>query len=390
MSKLKGLFLFVVFIPVVSLAQLDSLSSKLLNNVDTLRMAKVDFGAVKLVPYIAPSYMPETEWLFSAGGLLTFKSQEWNHLLNLSSIPFSIGYSTNGSLSVTIQNVIYWTNDKLRTTGEFQLRNMPDHYWGVGYENGINVPQSDSTTAYSRNYWRFFEKFLFRLNRGIFIGLVVDYNQTEASNLNERMLLDANVLKSGKAIFNSGLGITMEYDTRDFIQNAYDGVYLSGSLLMFDEFLGGNTNYKVFELDYRQYVTIKRKRRTLAWQYVNRFCIGKNVPWTNMAMLGGLWNMRGYTLGRFRDQQMVSATIEYRHMFRRSVPNKKGSYDSPFGFVTWCGMGAVASQIGKLDHWLPNAGLGLRLEIQPRMNVRFDVGFAKGERGTYITISEAF
>ena len=105
--KVCGFILFLFILPIDSSAQLDSLANSILNNMDTLRMAKVDFGSVKIVPYIAPSYMPETEWLFSAGGLLTFKVQEWNRFLNLSSIPFSIGYSTNGSFTVSVQNVIY-------------------------------------------------------------------------------------------------------------------------------------------------------------------------------------------------------------------------------------------------------------------------------------------
>lgn len=388
--KVCGFLLLFFVLLSDSSAQIDSLGNKILNNMDTLRMAKVDFGSVKIVPYIAPSYMPETEWLFSAGGLLTFKVQEWNRFLNLSSIPFSLGYSTNGSFTISIQNVIYWTNDNLRATGEFQLRDMPDHYWGVGYENALNVPRTDSTTAYRRHYLRFYERILFRLNKGLFVGFMVDFNGTEASNLNNRMVADEDVLQSGTSVFNSGLGAVVEYDTRDFVQNAYEGVYLSGSILMFDEFLGGNTNFKVFELDYRQYVKIRRDRRTIAWQYKNRFCIGKNVPWTDMAMLGGVSNMRGYTLGRFRDQQMVHATVEYRHMFQRRTPNKKGNYKSPLGYVAWCGVGAVAPSIDQMKHWLPNAGIGLRLEIQPRMNVRFDYGFAKGEQGTYITFSEAF
>jgi hypothetical protein len=109
-----------------------------------------------------------------------------------------------------------------------------------------------------------------------------------------------------------------------------------------------------------------------------------------MPMLGGPFNMRGYTLGRFRDKNMFSLAAEYRHMFKRKKLNKKGNYNSRFGYAAWVGIGTVTPHLGYLKTWLPNAGLGLRFEIQPRMNVRIDYGFAKGEQGAYVTFSEAF
>jgi hypothetical protein len=107
-------------------------------------------------------------------------------------------------------------------------------------------------------------------------------------------------------------------------------------------------------------------------------------------MLGGLDNMRGYTMGRFRDDNMLFSTVEYRHMFQRKKLNKKNSYNSRFGYVVWLGAGSVAPSFDKFHNWLPNGGIGLRAEMQPRMNIRVDYGFARGEQGFYVTFSEVF
>lgn len=373
-----------------SIAQTDSIDhKKLLHNIDSLRFAKIEKRTFKLMPYIAPSYSPETEWMLAGGGLITFKTQK-DHLLNLSSIPFSVGYSSNGSFSVRALNVIYWKGDKMRSIGEFQFRDMPDNYWGVGFHNGDTVPQSSATTAYTRNYWRFFQRLMFRTKGKLFVGLVIDLNQTRAKNLNERMLQDPDVILSGTDIFNTGVGLEVNYDTRDFVQNAYEGVYISGTFTAFSKFWGGNTQYNIFDFDYRQYLKIKRERRTLAWQVKSRFTFSGETPWTDKSMLGGLDNMRGYTMGRFRDDYMLFATAEYRHMFQRKKLNKKGNYNSRFGYVAWLGGGSVAPTYNKMTNWLPNAGLGLRAELQPRMNIRIDYGIARGEKGIYITFSEVF
>jgi hypothetical protein len=43
-----------------------------------------------------------------------------------------------------------------------------------------------------------------------------------------------------------------------------------------------------------------------------------------------------------------------------------------------------------MKHWLPNAGVGLRFELQKRMNVRLDYGFGLDSQAFYISFNEAF
>jgi hypothetical protein len=48
------------------------------------------------------------------------------------------------------------------------------------------------------------------------------------------------------------------------------------------------------------------------------------------------------------------------------------------------------NDITKIDNFLPNFGLGYRLEVQPRMNVRLDFGFGRDNFGFYFNFTEAF
>ena len=380
----------LIFVDLSVVGQVDSVGSIVINNLDTLRFATIQNRTLKIMPYVAPSYTPETEWLISGGGLITFKTQNKDRLLNLSSIPFSVGYSSNGSFAVRAMHVIYWKGDNIRSFGEFQWRDMPDNYWGVGYNKGNEVLKSDSTTAYSRRHWRFFQRLMFRTSKSFFVGLVVDLNQTMAFDLNPQMALDEDVLMAGTNVFNTGLGVILDYDTRDFVQNAYDGMYLSAAFTAYNPFWGGNSKFNIIDLDYRQYMMIRRARRTLAWQVKTRFTFSGETPWTDKSMLGGLENLRGYTIGRFRDDNMMIGTVEYRHMFKRRRLNKKGDYNSRFGYVAWLGAGTVAPSFDRITHILPNGGVGFRFELQPKMNIRVDYGYAKGENGVYVTFSEVF
>ncbi len=166
---------------------------------------------------------------------------------------------------------------------------------------------------------------------------------------------------------------------------------------MFFEFAGtgygkhtdGNLVFEVFELDYRQYQTIKRKGSTLAWQVKSRYA-GGDVPWTDMSMVGTPYDLRGYTWGQYRDNTMVFVLTEYRHMFLRKKKNFRGTNTGPFGFAVWAGTGSVGHDYGSLEHWLPNVGAGLRFEIQERMNLRIDYGIGLESSAFYISFNEAF
>ena len=59
-----------------------------------------------------------------------------------------------------------------------------------------------------------------------------------------------------------------------------------------------------------------------------------------------------------------------------------------WGFVAWGGCGFMGPTMGKIEGVLPNAGVGLRIEVQPRMNVRLDFGrnFANDQKVCSISI----
>jgi hypothetical protein len=357
-------------------------------NLDSLRFASVNKKNLKFTPFIAPSYSPELQVLVSAGGLLTFSLQKENPLLDRSSIPFSIGYSSNGSLTGNIKTNFYGREDKWRLVGDIWIKDMPDHYWGVGHELGVNVPQSDSTTAYNRSWLKFIGRLGFRVKENFYIGPILDLNRTEATNINPRMQNDPDFLATGPLSRNSGLGILIQYDSRDFAVNAYRGIYLDLDYILYGDFLGGKNNFNVMEMDYRQYLEIKR-RKTLAWELRSRWATGDS-PWTEKSLLGSPWDLRGYFWGRYRDNYMHFILVEYRHMFHRNKPNKKGSKDSRSGFVVWSGQGAISPEWNRDFSWIPNFGIGYRFEVQSRMNFRIDYGIGEDSSAIYFSFNEAF
>jgi hypothetical protein len=81
--------------------------------------------------------------------------------------------------------------------------------------------------------------------------------------------------------------------------------------------------------------------------------------------------------------------LEYRHMFWRKKLEKR----SKSGLVGWLAGGTIFHEWKKttdVNRWLPNGGIGYRLEVQPRMVARVDLGIGRNSTGFYFNFYQAF
>ncbi|GJM62508.1 BamA/TamA family outer membrane protein [Persicobacter diffluens] len=353
---------------------------------DSIRQHKIKAGKSIFTPIIAPGYTPEFGALIAVGGIWSFKTNPADQKIERSSIPFTAAYSTTGAVIVDARPVTFWFEDKLRISAEIWLKNLPDNYWGIGYQKATDIPKGENTTAYLRR-WRWINpQFLYQFKRHYFAGLNVDINFTQGDEESEGVFNDENYQEYNDKPFNAGLGLILRHDSRDFPVNAHSGWYLDVNATAFSQKLGGDNNYEIYQLDYRYYVTLGRDGRTLAWQIKSRIGIG-GIPYGEMSKLGNPFDLRGYTWGRYRDKSLFFILPEYRHMFAKS----NGTV-SRHGFVLWAGTGTVFD-IGNTSEdvrLLPNGGFGYRLELQDRLNLRVDFGFGHDTFGFYFNFLEAF
>ena len=355
---------------------------------DSSRNARLTAGLPLFTPFIAPAFSPELGFLISGGGLYTFKLQKDNPDLERSSIPFSVGFSSNGSFQFNAKPTLYGKNDRYRVFGEIWFKDMPDNYWGIGFDRARDIELSESTTEYQRTWFRYYQKVMFRTGKNTFAGFAFEHNRTDAEDLAPLIVTEPNIVQFGTSIRNTGLGVAWQYDSRDIIVNAYKGLFLDFNFTSFGRVFGGQSNYEVLDVDYRQYKSLAKHRRVLAWQVRYRNAFG-DVPWPEMSQLGNPFDLRGYRWGRFRDKAMVFGILEYRHMFSQTY-NPKITFKDRAGFVAWVATGSIANNVGELTQWLPNAGVGFRFETEPRMNVRIDYGIGIDSSFLYISFNEAF
>ena len=356
---------------------------------DSTRRAKVEHGRPLFSPYLAPSFTPELGFVVSGGGLYSFATDPDNPEVDRSSIPFGVGISSNGSIFFNTRPTIYGRGDKLRAIGDFWYRDQPDHYFGVGFDSARDTDLSDSTTSYNRRWIRAYMKGMMKIRPKLFWGVVFDFNRTTASDINPLMERDPAIVQYGPKVTNTGLGLSVLFDSRDLIQNPYEGMLVDLNFISYGSLFGGENDYQVVDFDYRHYVNTGKPRRTLAWEMRFRHTFN-DAPWPELSQMGTPFDLRGYRWGRFRDQAMLFGIMEYRHMFTTYSSGKGWNFKERSGFVTWIAGGTIGQSLDDFDQWLPNIGVGYRFEVEDRMNLRFDYGIGIDSNFFYISFNEAF
>lgn len=389
--KIEFLYICVLWFTIASplelLGKADTLDHKQQKRLErqAKKQKKIEEGRWMILPLAGPAYTPELQFLIAGTVMTSFKTNRKDSLIQRSSLPVSIGFSSTGAVTFSAILTSFWKQDKIRVYSDLWLKDMPDNYWGVGYEEARNTPKSDSTTAYQRLWWLFNPRILYQFKKHNFIGINIDYNYTRATDEAPKITDDPAFVEFGSENLNGGFGAIYQYDSRDIPVNAWKGMFFQFMFTYYSKSFGGDNDYSAFNLDFRKYFNIaKRDGSTLAVQLRTRLTDGE-VPYGEMSQLGTPFDLRGYTWGRYRHESMLFGIAEYRYMFM-----KRDETLSPHGFVAWLGTGSVAEGISNFNDWLPNGGFGYRLEVQPRMNLRVDFGFGLDTFGFYFNFNEAF
>lgn len=344
-----------------------------------------------------PSFSPDFGFLVGGSALMTFRMNPKDTTMRRSVLPFAMAFIFKGGLNIMVKPQLFFKNDKFRIFGQFSYKNTLENFYGVGYSTNKHYERSDSTSQYRYSGIQINPWFLFRIKEtDWFIGPQIDLNYDKISNPAKHLVeqedyKNAGGTENGYENFSSGLGFLITYDTRDIPANPYKGLYFDIRGLLYQKWLGSDTDFYRFELDYRQYKSLG-ERKVLAWTVQTKNVFGKNIPLNKYVLSGTPFDLRGYYMGQYRDKSSHIALVEYRQMFNTDRSNWLKRIIHHLGFVAWGGAGFMGPNPGKIEGVLPNAGLGLRIEVQPRMNVRLDFGrnFINKQNLFYFNMTEAF
>jgi len=383
-SIIKSLLLLVVWIGGISFSYAQEHEADTTQRNWLGRTAHKIFGAERdpgkphFLVYPTLGYAPETSFEIGASALALFYAKN-DHINNrLSEIKLFSFVTTERQYGIWLEHGIYGDRDNWFYLGAIRQQRFPLLYYGIG-----NETPGDDPILINANYTLIRERILKRVARNFFIGLEIDFQRLYNAEF-ERQAIPEPLGAEGS--LNLGLGLGIVYDSRQNVLNEREGFFAELAFLNYNDSWGSDYEFNGIYWDVRKFYPMSPdKKQVLALQAAGTFVRG-DVPFNQLALLGGEVLMRGYYLGRFRDNNYAAAQAEYRFL---PFP-----FSKRFGAAAFVSAGMVAEEPGdfSLSKFLPAGGAGIRFLLFPQKDiyVRLDVAFTKEGSGIYFFTGEAF
>lgn len=266
----------------------------------------------------------------------------------------------------------------------FRYRDLPEEdFFGLG-----NDSLEDNDTDFAQKDKTFFGTVAYRFLPWALAAGGAGYMKVEISPGSDGTLPNTEtvfddttapgLLEDAHYFYGGGAFIV---DLRDRPYNPHSGFFFGFAHLRYDDTKETNFSFSKTSYDLRGYLPVFADNRTLAVQLytsMNNPQDGNRVPFYMMESLGGADALRGFDTYRFRDENLISLSTEYRW--------------EPAKFWEL----ALFYDAGKVfpqgDDWNFNDlqhgyGIGLRLKLEKSVILRFDVGHSDEGTSFYIKVS---
>ncbi len=342
---------------------------------DTTESSKPQFLA-----YPTLAYAPETSWEFGLSGLFVYyaKGDTTNRLSEVSGFTF---FTLQNQYGLLFDNALYSDKNKWFLLGKTKFQSYPLLYHGIGADAPEeHIAQVNGVTTQLK------QRVLRKLYSNLYFGAECDFQRLSSVRFISAVTHPFQHPSGHEGSANLSLGAGIIYDNRHNVLNVRHGVYSELAFLHSNKAYGSDFNFSTVITDNRFFYPVN-KRDVIALQAIGQFNSG-NVPFNQLALMGGETMMRGYYLGRYRDNNLVAAQAEYRML---PLPFK---FTKRWGLTGFLAAGSVFNNFDNLQlkKFVLSGGGGLRFLIFPKKDIytRVDVAFTREGPGVYIYIGESF
>lgn len=382
--KLKALFFLIIATSLhtpIRAQQSENLVKKIMKTVfsaDSDSSRKSSFMALP-----AASYAPETGFEYGVAATYNFYIDKNDIKSKTSSLNLIATLTTEKQRKINITSDLWTKNNEYHIITDIRLRKWPFNFYGIGNDTWqIDEDYLDQTL------YRIKVDIEKKINPKFYAGLNINYDNYKFSDIESGGVFDKADIhgKSGGQFL--ALGISTLYDSRDRTTYSSKGFYGRAKYAYAPNFFGKeNFIGSQAELDLRGFLPLHQKL-IVAIQGIYRGTFGSNnpIPFYVKRDLGGDMTMRGYYLGRYKDNNYISAQAELRYRFHPR-----------FAAVGFTGTGSTFSK-AQSPRLVPSYGLGGRyfFSLEHRSSIRIDYAFGekrpgeKRQSGFYLSLSEAF
>ena len=208
-----------------------------------------------------------------------------------------------------------------------------------------------------------------------YAGLYAEYNKTITYFTDRNDSLDVKKMNN--------IGYVISQDSRDNVLFPTEGVFMNFKNQFYMNWLGSDVEFTKFTINYTRFFDLKKDQRHILIGRLNTEIGTGDVPFQGQSVVGRD-DLRGYSQGKYRGNQVYALQSEYRWMFNKSK----------FGLVGFLGVASAVENFGDAfsSEVLPGIGAGIRYRLLPDMkvNIGLDVGVGKDDYSITFRIGEAF
>lgn len=332
----------------------------------------------RFIAYPTIAYTPETSWEFGISGLLVFHARQdtVNRLSEVSAFSF---LTLEGQYGLWMDHALYSHRDIWFSLGRLRYQRFPLKYYGIGPDT-----PPDYAAVVDGTFLLLRERILHRVYRSLYAGLELDFQRLSRTGFRWAEGVEPSLPRGGEGSTNLGIGAGLVYDQRHNVLNVREGLFAELAWLAYRKGWGSDFAFNTTFADLRYFLPTAR-HEVLAFQLYGVFTNG-DVPFHQLALMGGETIMRGYYTGRYRDRNLTAGQVEYRWL--------PFAFSRRWGAALFLGAGLVDPQLfsARPDHIRLAGGGGLRFLLFPRKDIytRFDLAFTREGTGAYFYIGEAF
>ena len=332
----------------------------------------------KLLPIPLIALSTETNWVFGIGGAYIFKTSKKDPNLRTSTMPSLFLYTLNDQILIGLGANIFLPRERYIIRFENTFSRFPDKFWGIG-----NSAPEGAVETYTFTQFYVNPQVSRKVRKNLFAGIgfelqdVFKIRYDSGGNFAKDKVLGIYNRTSYHVL---GYSLLLTYDSRIHAYSPNKGAMFRLKYSNFGQVLGSDYQFQSVDVDFRRFIEL-RPNRILAVQALGQFAFG-DVPYRNLAVLGGSMMMRGYYGGRYRDKMFIGAQAEYRFpIYRR------------FGGVAFVSAGQVGGSLSEFNssqfHYAGGGGIRFAVLRREKLNLRFDVAYGNSVN-YYVVLAESF
>lgn len=343
---------------------------------DSVQQEKL-FRKSSLIPIPIVYYTPETRWAGGMAVLYAFRTRGQSDEARPSQVTLGFAYTQEQQVLLYLPFQVFSKNEAWQANGELGYYRYVYQYFGIG-----NDTRKADQESYDVNFPRLRLNLLRRVAPHLYLGLRYWWDNYDITRVKEGGLLAQGGTVGNMGGVVSGAGLVCNFDSRDQIFYPTKGFFVEAEWFVNRKELGSDFNFSRLAVDATVYFS-KKTNRTVALNAWLVLMEGE-VPFQQLAFIGGPKKMRGYFEGMLRDKQLWTLQAEYRTLLK-----------GRFGAVVFGGAGAVSATVAgsfrQNVHATVGAGLRYMLGKKDHINLRLDVAVnEQGSALTYLTFREAF